>query len=87
VDTTDHSLPTANAVATLAACLRAERVACGLAQIDLAMRADVSLSSVVHIERGLNTAPLWPTILKLAEVLDVDPRWLLWGDGDTPSEP
>lgn len=55
----------------LAAVLRRLREERGLAQEELAFQAGISTNSVSRIERELNS-PLWVTVRRLADALEVD---------------
>ena len=50
--------------------LRALREAAGLTQSQLAEKADMLANALARLERG-ERDPLWATVLKLAEALDV----------------
>ncbi|GGA80657.1 transcriptional regulator [Neiella marina] len=50
----------------------------GLTQRELGMRAGTSQVSVLKIERGQTTRPR--SLLEFAQVLQVSPNWLLYGD-------
>ncbi len=51
-----------------------------ISQEALARRADMSLRGVAKIEQGNVVDPHFSTLEKLAEVLGVDPLWLVTGD-------
>ncbi len=51
-----------------------------LTQAELATRAKVALVTVARIETGVIDNPRPSTIRALAEVLDIEPAWLLFGD-------
>jgi transcriptional regulator with XRE-family HTH domain len=61
----------------ISARLKALREAAGLAQQDVAMRADLSLSLVAKIEQGKKADPRASTLLALANALGVKPGALL----------
>lgn len=54
-----------------------------LTQADLAKKAGVSLITVTRLESSnIEANPRVDTVRRLAEALDVDPSWLLFGDED-----
>ena len=59
-----------------------------LTQAELAARAGVSLITVTRLENEVGEGnPRPETVRRLAKALDVDPAWLLFGDGyDSPKE-
>lgn len=64
--------------------LNAARVAAGLTQSQLAAQVGLSRSSVANIEGG-RQAPMAEQVIQHAEVLGIDPHWLLTGRG--PDQP
>ncbi|HEY7960634.1 MAG TPA: helix-turn-helix transcriptional regulator [Solirubrobacteraceae bacterium] len=59
----------------LAATLRRLRQQRGITQEALAFRAHVTVSALSRIERGLSN-PVWTTLVRLADALDVTPAEL-----------
>jgi transcriptional regulator with XRE-family HTH domain len=59
--------------------LRGARKARKVTQMELAMRTRIAHSTLVRIERG-QAKPRLETLWKLAEALEVDPKWLAFGD-------
>jgi len=55
------------------------RIACGMSQTELARRLSVKPQSVQHWERG-TSRPKTGRIQQLAQILDVQPSWLLLND-------
>ena len=54
-----------------------------LTQRELADLASVGTPTISRIERGdFEEAPRPTTVRKIANALDVDPGWLLFGEGD-----
>jgi len=51
-----------------------------MTQADLAAKAGISLIQVARLENQATANPRASTIRALAEALDVDPAWLLFGD-------
>ena len=51
-----------------------------LTQAELAAKAGLSLIQVARLENAATPNPRASTIRALAEALDVDPAWLLFGD-------
>jgi transcriptional regulator with XRE-family HTH domain len=66
---------------TLADRLEQARKRSVMTQAELAIRAKVALITVARIETGVIDNPRPSTIRQLAEVLDIEPAWLLFGDG------
>jgi transcriptional regulator with XRE-family HTH domain len=66
---------------TTAERLKAARMRQVLSQRDLAEKAGVPIVTISRIENGHNT-PIPATVRKLAEALDVDPAWLMYGDSE-----
>lgn len=56
---------------TLAAIIRNAREASGLTQLEIANKAGVHPNTIAKIERGIQE-PSYPTLKKLAKVLDID---------------
>lgn len=61
----------------IAALIRAGRLRKGWNQADLAQRAGISRSTLIHLERGTGRAPHITTLRKLAQALDLPPEQLL----------
>ncbi|MFI5009562.1 MAG: helix-turn-helix domain-containing protein [Solirubrobacterales bacterium] len=61
---------------TLAAILKRLRQERGLTQEGLAFKAHVTISALSRIERGLSN-PVWTTLVRLAEALDISPAVLI----------
>ncbi len=59
--------------------LRGVRKARKVTQVELATRTGIAHSTLVRIERG-QAKPKLQTVWKLAEKLEVDPKWLTFGD-------
>lgn len=57
------------------------RKAKGVSQEALARAADLSLPGVARLEQGGITDPHYSTLLKIANVLEVDAHWLYAGEG------
>lgn len=54
-----------------------------LTQAELAQAAGVALITVTRLENDVGTASPRPaTVRRLAQALDIDPAWLLFGDGE-----
>ena len=54
-----------------------------MTQAELAEASGVSLITINRLENDQGTAnPRAGTIRKIAEALDIDPAWLLFGDGE-----
>ncbi len=54
-----------------------------MTQAELAKAADVALITVTRLENDIGSGnPRPETARRLARALDVDPAWLLFGDGD-----
>ena len=51
-----------------------------VSQRDLAKRADVSPTTILHLETGENPNPRLSTVCKIAEALGVDPNELVERD-------
>jgi transcriptional regulator with XRE-family HTH domain len=49
-------------------------------QEDLSAASGVAVVTISRLEAGYGTAPRQSTVRKLADALDVDPAWLLFGD-------
>jgi len=54
-----------------------------LTQEDLAEAASVTEATISRMENGRSGPTRPSTARKLAAALDIDPRWLLFGDEDT----
>lgn len=52
----------------------------GYSQVNFSKKLDVSSSAITNYERGVNDIPV-AVILKLAQVFEVSPSWLLLGEG------
>lgn len=61
----------------IAALIRTGRIRKGWNQADLAQRAGISRSTLIHLERGTGRAPHISTLRKLAQALDLAPEQLL----------
>jgi transcriptional regulator with XRE-family HTH domain len=68
-----------SAMETIGNRLRSVRKAQKVTQMELASRTGIAQSTLVRIERG-QARPKLETVWKLAEALDVDPKWLTFGD-------
>ena len=66
--------------------LRRVRRSQDITQAALAERTGVAVSTVVRIEKGQVT-PQIETVFKIADVLGVDPKWLIGGDGEGGHRP
>ncbi len=66
---------------TIAALVRAGRLRKGLKQEELADRAGISRTTLVHLERGGTPKPRASTLSRVASVLELDPETLAkeWG--------
>jgi transcriptional regulator with XRE-family HTH domain len=51
-----------------------------LTQAELATKAGISLIQVARLENQATANPRASTVKALAEALDIDPAWLLFGD-------
>lgn len=73
---------------TLASALRHMRQQRGLTQEALAFQANVTVSALARIERGLSN-PTWTTVVRIANALDITPAQLAAAaeDGRKPSPP
>jgi len=67
---------------TLGERLRYTRLRRSLSQAELGQRSGVSPITIARIESGARKEPHPRTIRKLAAALDVDPGWLLFGEGE-----
>ena len=56
------------------------RTAAVLSQGDLAKRAGVAVITINRIENGHGDDPRPSTVRKIAKALEVDPRWLMFGE-------
>lgn len=65
--------------------VRRTRRACDITQTDLAARIGVAHSTIVRIEKG-RMRPSADTLFALADVFEVDPKWLLQGDSGEGSK-
>ncbi len=50
-----------------------------MTQMDLAQKAEVSLITVTRLENNASPNPRMSTVKALAEALDVEPAWLMFG--------
>ena len=62
------------------------RKAKGISQEALARAADLSLPGISRLEQGVITDPHYSTLLKIANVLEVDVHWLYAGE-ETSTHP
>lgn len=68
--------------------LIAARMDQGWSVDELARQSQVMKKSIVRVEeRQAKRIPRIPTVRKLAEALDVDPDWLMWGKEDNKNAP
>ena len=67
---------------TLGERLRYMRLRRSLSQAELERLSGVSAVTIARIESGARKEPHPRTIRKLAAALDVDPGWLLFGEGE-----
>jgi transcriptional regulator with XRE-family HTH domain len=65
--------------------LRSARLRLALSQEDLAARSGVPVVTISRAENDRFEMPRPATVRKLAEVLDVTPGWLLFGEGEGPA--
>ena len=68
---------------TLGERIKAARKAIGLTQVELSSVSGVRQSSISELESGVT--PSTRHILEIAMALKVDPMWLKFGEGNTPS--
>lgn len=54
----------------------------GMDQMDLAVEIGIEPASLSQIETGSTKMPRPTTLMKLAEVLETNQRWLLTGEGN-----
>jgi transcriptional regulator with XRE-family HTH domain len=66
--------------------LRRVRNAKGLTMVDLASQVGAAEGSVRQIENGSVKQPSFRLGIRLADALNVDPRWLALGDGESATE-
>jgi transcriptional regulator with XRE-family HTH domain len=71
---------------TIGSRLRGVRKSQRVTQMELASRTGVAHSTVVRIERG-QAKPKLETVWQLADALDVDPKWLAFGDEPERMDP
>jgi transcriptional regulator with XRE-family HTH domain len=57
---------------TLASVIRRMRVEQGITQEAMAFKAEVTIATLSRVERGV-TNPAWPTLVKIADALDITP--------------
>lgn len=62
--------------------LRETMRAKGVMQIEMAQRCGVTQSAISHLCCGRNNIADVNLLFKMADVLEVDPRWLAEGDGE-----
>ena len=70
-------MPTMKFVGAKLRRLREERF---ISQRDLAKRAEVSPTTILHLEKGENPNPRLSTVRKIAEALGIDPNELIERD-------
>lgn len=66
----------------LASVLKRLRVERGITQEALAFHANITVSTLTRIERGVSN-PTWTTLLKIADALDITPVALIAAREDT----
>lgn len=71
---------------TLATVLRRLRRERGLTQEMLAFKAHVTISALSRIERGLSN-PVWTTVVRLADALEIPPAELIATAEEIREEP
>lgn len=64
--------------------IRQRRTALGLTQLELASRLDLDSMSVSRWERGV-VVPRPETVVRIADALGVEVRWLITGDDVAPT--
>ena len=67
--------------------VRQARMRSALSQAQLAQLTGVAEATINRIELGRNTQPRFVTVHKLAEALQVNPGWLLTGEGERDARP
>jgi transcriptional regulator with XRE-family HTH domain len=72
---------------TLAERLCLARQVRGFTRLQLAVRAEVTLTTVHRIEHGATRRPRPDTLYRLASVLGVTVAWLVSDDPDAPGGP
>jgi transcriptional regulator with XRE-family HTH domain len=72
---------------TLAQRLRLARLVRGFTRLQLAVRAEVAISTVHRLEGGMTHHPQPETLERLASVLGVTVAWLVSDDPDAPGGP
>lgn len=79
-------MKTKTSLASLSSRVQHARRLRGLSARALSVRAGVAQALVGQIERNEASDPHGTTIVAIAKALDVEPAWLLTGDGAAPAE-
>lgn len=75
-----HALSKARDIADISARVHSLRKIAGVTQAEVAKRLEVSVGAYQNYEKGSRDIPS-STAIKLCSFFDVNPRWLLLGDG------
>jgi DNA-binding XRE family transcriptional regulator len=72
---------------TMSERLKGRRRALAISQEGLAATSQVALRTVQRIEVGCGYDPKMGTVTRIASALQVEPAWLMYGEGEGPVNP